>query len=79
VKAVIPGPAEGRSPESIATNLSDQITTGEYGFRARRFAAPRNDGVRVAPLPARLSGLVEPVQGVEGPHREFGERAVDQQ
>jgi hypothetical protein len=33
---VIPGPAEGRSPESINT-------TREYGFRARRFAAPRND------------------------------------
>jgi hypothetical protein len=34
--AVIPGPAEGRSPESITT-------AQEYGFRARRFAAPRND------------------------------------
>jgi hypothetical protein len=41
---VVPGPAEGRSPEPIATNLADQIATRECGFRARRFAAPRNDG-----------------------------------
>jgi hypothetical protein len=34
--AVIPGPAEGRSPESITT-------AQKCGFRARRFAAPRND------------------------------------
>ncbi len=33
---VIPGRAEGASPESITT-------AAEYGFRARRFAVPRND------------------------------------
>src|SRR6478736_10247233 len=38
------GPAEGRSPEPIAPRLSDQTQRREYGFRARRFAAPRNDG-----------------------------------
>jgi hypothetical protein len=36
--AVIPGRAEGASPESIIT------IAAEYGFRARRFAASRNDG-----------------------------------
>jgi hypothetical protein len=41
---VVPGPAEGRSPEPISPGLSDIITAGPYGFRARRFAAPRNDG-----------------------------------
>ncbi len=35
--SVIPGPSAARSPESIFAN-------GGYGFRARRFAAPRNDG-----------------------------------
>jgi hypothetical protein len=39
---VIPGPAEGRSPESI-------YTAREYGFRARRFAAPRNDHLKFNP------------------------------
>ncbi len=34
--AVIPGRAAGASPESITT-------AAEYGFRVRRFAAPRND------------------------------------
>jgi hypothetical protein len=34
---VIPERAEGASPETIIT------TSREYGFRARRFAAPRND------------------------------------
>jgi len=34
---VIPGRAEGASPESIAPIC-------DYGFRIRRFAAPRNDG-----------------------------------
>jgi hypothetical protein len=34
--AVIPGPSEARSPESITTGW-------EYGFRARRYAASRND------------------------------------
>jgi hypothetical protein len=33
---VIPGRAEGAGPESITP-------AAEYGFRARRFAAPRND------------------------------------
>jgi len=33
---VIPGRAEGANPESITT-------AAEYGFRARRSAAPRND------------------------------------
>ncbi len=33
---VIPGRAEGASPESITRG-------DEYGFRVRRFAAPRND------------------------------------
>jgi hypothetical protein len=33
---VIPGRAKGAGPESI-------IPVREYGFRARRFAAPRND------------------------------------
>jgi hypothetical protein len=33
---VIPGRAEGAGPESI-------ITDRGYGFRARRFAVPRND------------------------------------
>ena len=33
---VIPGRPEGPGPESITT-------VSEYGFRARRFAAPRND------------------------------------
>jgi hypothetical protein len=32
---VIPGPSVARSPESITT-------VSEYGFRARRFASPRN-------------------------------------
>jgi hypothetical protein len=34
--SVIPGRAEGAGPESI-TPVCD------YGFRVRRFAAPRND------------------------------------
>jgi hypothetical protein len=38
--AVIPGRAEGASPESMSTNR-------EYGFRVRRYAAPRNDGGEV--------------------------------
>src|SRR5579864_9419473 len=45
---VIPGRAESTSPESIATK--HEVSKGEglssldsgYGFRARRFAAPRN-------------------------------------
>jgi hypothetical protein len=36
--SVIPGRAEGAGPESILRSAED------YGFRARRFAAPRNDG-----------------------------------
>ena len=39
--AVIPGRPAGPDPESIATN-------GEYGFRVRRSAAPRNDANVVA-------------------------------
>jgi hypothetical protein len=35
---VIPGRREAASPESITT-------VGEYGFRTRRFASIRNDGV----------------------------------
>src|SRR5437016_3568182 len=38
--AVIPGRAKGASPESITTAWA-------YGFRARRFAARRNDGGEV--------------------------------
>src|SRR5664279_2614168 len=37
IAGVIPGRPKGPGPESIAT---DRV----YGFRARRFAAPRNDG-----------------------------------
>src|SRR5207237_9227894 len=33
---VIPGPTTGRGPESMNTGLL------EYGFRARRYAVPRN-------------------------------------
>ena len=62
--AVIPGPAEGRSPESIATSgpmvtrwLRDAARG--YGFRARRFAAPRND---VTPSPSRPAPLRDPHQ-----------------
>jgi len=36
VAVVIPGRTEGASPESITPTL-------QYGFRARRYAAPRND------------------------------------
>src|SRR5262249_15137421 len=45
--SVVPGPAEGRSPEPITVMLSDQITARAYGFRARRCAAPRNDAPRL--------------------------------
>src|SRR5947209_20112981 len=38
---VIPGPSEARSLESI-------IACRGYGFRARHFVAPRNDGVRMS-------------------------------
>jgi hypothetical protein len=37
--AFVPGWPEGPGPESIATSRG-------YGFRARRFAAPRNDDRR---------------------------------
>jgi hypothetical protein len=40
--AVIPGPAEGRNPESI-------LRSSGYGFRVRAFGAPRNDVVKVVP------------------------------
>jgi hypothetical protein len=46
---VIPAPAKGRSPESIATSLSLALDLrfilllGVYGVRARAFVAPRND------------------------------------
>ena len=39
--AVIPGPSAARSPESI-------LRSRGYGFRARRFAAPRNDSSETA-------------------------------
>src|SRR6202035_243498 len=47
--SVIPGPSEARSPESISPvaksglRSSRRLTFRGYGFRARRFAAPRND------------------------------------
>ncbi len=41
-KFVIPGRAEGANPESITT-------AAEYGFRARRFAASRNDSREISP------------------------------
>jgi hypothetical protein len=37
---VIPGRPEGPDPESITR-------AAEYGFRARRCAAPRNDGIEL--------------------------------
>jgi hypothetical protein len=46
--SVIPGRGEAASPESIATGLSDQLATGEYGFRAPAFGRPRNDAPRIA-------------------------------
>ena len=44
------GRAQARSPESIPPVFMKQAqrqfcVTCDYGFRARRFAAPRNDGV----------------------------------
>jgi hypothetical protein len=42
LSTVIPGPAEGRNPESI-TNAA------EYGFRVPRFARSRNDKPRGLP------------------------------
>ena len=46
--AVIPGPAESRSPESIITNVEVKAPSAAfvacgYGFPARRYAAPGND------------------------------------
>jgi hypothetical protein len=48
---VIPGRAEGAGPESI-TPVSD------YGFRARRYAAPRNDdAVSIGRIPYRSADV----------------------
>jgi ABC-2 type transport system ATP-binding protein len=47
---VIPGPSAARSPESITTNR-------EYGFQARRFAAPRNDEGRKMTAAISISHL----------------------
>jgi hypothetical protein len=46
--SVIPGRAEGAGPESITPVLREETLRSScnfcgYGFRARRFAAPRND------------------------------------
>jgi hypothetical protein len=40
--AVIPGPAEGRNPESRKAG-----SPGVTGFRVRAFGAPRNDGAKL--------------------------------
>ena len=40
---VIPGRPEGPDPESILRSAAN------YGFRVRRFAAPRNDSGEVGP------------------------------
>jgi error-prone DNA polymerase len=45
--SVIPGRPEGTGPESITTN-------GDYGFRARDFVAPRNDGGKIHPRHAAV-------------------------
>jgi hypothetical protein len=47
MNAVIPGRAEGAGPESILRSV------GDYGFRARRCAAPRNDEERESPHDSR--------------------------
>jgi error-prone DNA polymerase len=44
---VIPGRREAAGPESITTN-------GDYGFRARDFVAPRNDGREIHPRHAAM-------------------------
>jgi hypothetical protein len=52
-RSVVPGPAEGRSPEPIIPSLSDQITARAYGFRAPERVSfgpslrPRNDVPRL--------------------------------
>ena len=50
--AVIPGRAKGASPESISLAAA-------YGFRARRFAAPRNDRWK-CPISPRLPSRSKP-------------------
>src|ERR1700751_2035222 len=50
---VIPGWPEGPGPESI-------LPDGGYGFRARRFAAPRNDGLRLV----RIEALFQPLPAI---------------
>ena len=46
-RSVIPRRAEGASPESI-------VQAAGYGFRVRRFAAPRNDNRETVSMRARL-------------------------
>ena len=45
---VIPRTREAASPESIATNASDKLTTQDYGFRAPACGRPRNNRLRIA-------------------------------
>src|SRR5688572_4287958 len=54
LSAIIPGRPVGPNPESITT-------AAEYGFRARRYAAPRNDSLLIraqSPLRRVLHRLV---------------------
>src|SRR6185295_3690873 len=75
MRSVVPGLAEGQSPESITTipsmsAMCESTTVCGYGFRAPRFARPRNDGSSQRKLGFFARGAADRLGGLgvrEGP------------